>query len=101
MRTAHRVMIVLLLAAACQPACAQDAGGGAVDSLDRDITVVGGDETAVAVPQPWKEDEISLPDMDPAPLRAPLVPAILPPAGDWPVPGNRPGNVDPLGESFP
>ena len=99
MRTAHRVMIVLLLAV-CQPALAQDAGSVAFETLDRDITVVGRDETAVAIPQPWKEDEISLPDTDPAPLRAPLVPAILPPAGDWPVPGHSPGNIDPLGENL-
>jgi hypothetical protein len=93
-------MIVLLLAAACQTAPAQDAGSGAFETLDRDITVVGRDETAVAVPQPWKEDGILLPDLDPAPLRAPLVPAILPPAGDWTVPGHNPWNVDPLGENL-
>jgi hypothetical protein len=99
MRTAHRVMIVVLLAA-CYPALAQNAGGGAVDSLDRDITVVGRDETAVAVPQPWKEDAIRIPDIDPAPLGASLVPAILPPAGDWPVSGYNPGDVDPMGENL-
>lgn len=93
-------MIVLLLAAACHAARAQDAGSGG-ESLDRDITVVGRDETVVAVPQPWKEDVITLPDMDPVPLRSPLVPAILPPAGDWPVPGHGSGNVDPLGENLP
>ena len=94
-------MIVLLLAAACQTVPAQDAGGGGVDSLDRDITVVGRDETTVAVPQPWRDDGITLPELDPAPLRAPLVPAILPPAGDWPVPGYNAWNVDPMGENLP
>ena len=100
MRTAQRVMIVLLLAAASQRALAQDAGGGGGDSLDRDITVVGRDETAVAVPQPWNEDGISVPELDPVPLRAPLVPAVLPPAGDWPVPGYNPWNVDPMAENL-
>ena len=92
-------MIVLLLAA-CHPALAQDAGGASFQTLDRNITVVGRDETSVAIPQPREEDSVVIPDLDPAPVSAPLVPAILPPAGDWPVSGYRQGNIDPMGESF-
>ena len=93
MRKARCVML-MLLSTACSSVFAQAAGGGA-DSLDREITVIGRDETALPIPLPWKQENISLPSLDVDQPPPPSLPAITPPAGEWSAPTAELQTIDP------
>jgi hypothetical protein len=77
--------MLLLLFTGCRVAFAQDSGS--TDSaLNREITIVGRDQAAIPIPQPWKQEQVSVPSLDVEPPDPPEVPAIQPPKGDWAAP---------------
>jgi hypothetical protein len=81
--------MLLLLFAACRAAFAQDSGG-ADGALDREITIVGRDQAAIPIPQPWKQEQVSVPSLSIDPTDPPNVPAIRPPVGEWSAPRAEP-----------
>jgi hypothetical protein len=74
-----------LLFAGCRAAFAQDSGSPD-RSLDREITIVGRDQAAIPIPQPWKQEQVSVPSLDVEAADPHNVPAIQPPTGDWSAP---------------
>jgi hypothetical protein len=78
--------MLLLLFAGCRAAFAQDSGGPD-GVLDREITIVGRDQAAIPIPQPWKQEQVSVPNLDVELPDPPDVPAIQPPRGEWSAPG--------------
>ena len=89
MRTARRVIVAILLSA-CMGVLAQDQGPAA-SAVDRDLTLVGRDETAIPVPPPAVSSAVALPALDttfpPPPIVAPIVPG--------PVSASAPSAPDP------
>jgi hypothetical protein len=93
---------MMLLLFACGVSFAQDAAttegaaggvasgaatiGGASDAPTdlpgQAVVIVGADETALPIPEPWKESSLVIPDLVPAPPASVTVPAIQPPAED-------------------
>ncbi len=99
MRTACCVT-VLLLVSLCGAVFAQEK----VDSagpLDRDVTVVGRDDTALPVPPPGTPQEIEIPPMDPEQPSTPVLPPIQPPPGVRPPSATEKDANNASGESFP
>ncbi len=78
MRTARRVIVAILLSA-CIVVLAQDEGPAA-SAVDRDLTLVGRDETAIPVPPPDVSSTLTLPSLDttvpPPRTVAPILPAV-------------------------
>jgi hypothetical protein len=99
MRKARCVML-MLLSTACSFAFSQAAPGGGADSLDREITVIGRDETALPIPLPWKQENVSLPSLDVEQPSPPRLPAIMPPAGEWSAPTAELKTIDPLSDKM-
>ena len=99
MRTARYVTLVFLLSM-CGAVFAQEKADDTAGSLDRDITVIGRDETALPVPAPSTEAEIRIPELDLVRPISPGVPPIQPPADDVPSPADTQGD-DSSGESVP
>jgi hypothetical protein len=93
MRTALRVMLLLLFAG-CRAAFAQDSGG-AGGALDREITIVGRDQAAIPIPHPWKQEQVSVPSLDVESPDPHNVPAIPPPTAEWSAPPAELLIVDP------
>jgi hypothetical protein len=93
-------MIALLLLAVgrAQAQSASSAGSGAMDS---DVTIVGKDETAIPVPPPRSQQEVTLPEPDMTPLDPVTLPAIPPPIDTVSVPGDDFPVVDDAGEPLP
>jgi hypothetical protein len=69
--------------------------------LDRDVTVVGRDDTALPVPPPGTPQEIEIPSMDPEQPSTPIVPPIQPAPGGGPPSATDQDANDASGESFP
>jgi hypothetical protein len=99
MRTARYVTLVLLVSM-CGAVFAQERADDTAGSLDRDITVVGRDETALPVPAPSSQAEIVIPELDTVPPSFPTVPPVQPPADDVPSPADQQGD-DSSGEAVP
>jgi hypothetical protein len=78
MRTACCVTLFFVLSM-CGAGFAQENADTTGGSLDRDVTVVGRDETALPVPPPGAPQEIVLPDVEPEQPTTPIVPPIQPP----------------------
>jgi hypothetical protein len=99
MRTVRYVILAILLSV-CGTAFAQEDAGTTSDSLDREITVVGRDETALPIPAPWTQEDIALPELDPERPTQPTLPAIPPPSGDWLEPSSDLHPLDPPGKAI-
>jgi hypothetical protein len=80
MRTACCVTL-LFLVSTCGAVFAQENAGDLRASLDRDITVVGRDESALPVPPPGTPAEIAIPDVEPEQPSTPIVAPIQPSPG--------------------
>jgi hypothetical protein len=91
MRTVRYVTLVLLISM-CGAGFAQERADNTPGSLDRDITVVGRDETALPVPAPSTHAEIVIPELDPLRPTSPTVPPIQPPADDVRSPADQRGD---------
>jgi hypothetical protein len=78
MRTACCVTLLLLVSMS-RVGFAQEKTDTTGDSLDRDVTVVGRDETALPVPALGAAEEIVVPDVAPELPITSLVPPIQPP----------------------
>jgi hypothetical protein len=76
MRTARRVIVAILLSA-CIVVLGQDQGPAA-SAVDRDLTLVGRDETAIPVPPPVAAAALALPALDTTPPPPRSVPPVLP-----------------------
>jgi hypothetical protein len=100
MRTA-RYVTLLFLVSMCGAGFAQEKADEPSASIDRDITVIGRDETALPIPAPWTQAEIDIPELDPAQPSSPTLPPILPPPGDWPSPAADQRAIAPSGELNP
>jgi hypothetical protein len=101
MRTACSVTLLFLFSI-CGAVFAQEKVDDSAGPLDRDVTVVGRDDTSLPVPPPETPPEIKVPDVDPEQPSTPIVPPIQPPPGVWPPPAtDQGGAVDPPGESSP
>lgn len=98
MRTARYVMVSILFFSAYCSLPAQDAIGQSPGSVDADLTVVGRDDTVIPIPLPWRELEVPIPEIDPGPVPAQVVPAIQPPPGAGSSPLTNPPLPDPLQE---
>jgi hypothetical protein len=76
----------------------QDVTGQGPGAVDTDLTVVGRDDAVIPIPLPWQEREIPIPEFDPGPVPAQVVPAIQPPTGAGSFPLASPPVPDPLQE---
>ncbi len=100
MRTARYVTLMFLIST-CGAGFAQERADDTAGSLDRDITVIGRDETALPVPAPSNQGEIVIPEVDPVRPSSPTLPPIQPPADDSTSPATDKRGDDPSGESIP
>jgi hypothetical protein len=85
----------------CGAAFAQENTDTTGGSLDRDVTVVGRDETALPVPPPIAPPEIALPDVEPEQPSTPVVPPIQPPLSAGTSGADDQSTSDQSGNSFP
>jgi len=100
MRTVCSVTL-LFLVSMCGAGFAQEKADDSAGPLDRDVTVVGRDDTALPVPPPRTPTEIVIPEVDPEQPSTPIVPPIQPPTGDGVSPTTDQGAIDSSGGSFP
>lgn len=98
MRTARRVIVAILLFA-CTGVLAQDEGPG-TSALDRELTLVGRDETAIPVPPPAPPSLEALPTPDLTPLPSRTVPPIIPSASAPGLPLTVPDPRDVLSDTL-
>ena len=75
-----------------------NAGSGALDS---DVTIVGKDETAIPVPPPRRQQEVTVPEPDMKPPDPVALPAIPPPSDVFSIPWDDLAVVDDSGEPLP
>jgi hypothetical protein len=60
------------------------AGAAAADGpLDQQIILVGRDEAALPLPDPWQPPAFAFPEPDMARPETPLAPLAAPPVGEW------------------
>ncbi|MGD0724838.1 MAG: hypothetical protein ABSB63_04675 [Spirochaetia bacterium] len=100
MRTACSVTL-LLLVSMCGAVFAQEKADDSAGALDRDVTVVGRDDTALPVPPPGTPQDITIPDVDPEQPRTSIVPPIQPPPDARTSRSVDQGVIDQPGDSFP
>jgi hypothetical protein len=75
MKTTVRVM----LSALCFGIAAKAAG----QNLDREIVIVGNDESEMSLPAPWMPPWPALPPVSPFRAGLRFLPPLMPPKGDW------------------
>jgi hypothetical protein len=82
MRTARRVIVCLLILILGGLLPAQQSAPPAQGSVDTDVTITGGDDAVIPVPEPaLPGDEPVLPPLDTDLPPSFIVPPIVPPAG--------------------
>jgi hypothetical protein len=80
MRTARRVIVLLLALGSSGLLLAQQAAAPAPGSVDTDLTVLGRDDSILPVPEPGEQETpLFIPPVDATAPDSPLVPPISPP----------------------
>ena len=83
MRSARRVIVLLLILSAAGCLHAQESAAPSESSVDADVTILGRDDAIIPIPEPENiDDEPVLPSLDPDQADSFLVPPVLPPVVD-------------------
>ena len=83
MRRARRVIVFLLIVSAAARLTAQQSPTPSESSVDTDVTVMGRDDSTIAVPEPEGiSGELALPPLDSGEADSLLVAPVLPPVTD-------------------